>query len=192
MRRVLQLLPIGILLLPVPCAFAQREALNVDAQSSQVVFSLEGSAHSTHGTFHVQSGTVEFDSHAQKISGLVVVAAGSGQSGNGSRDKRMNTEILDVAHFTEVSFAPKSFQGTIAPNGDSTIQVTGVFTLRGTPHDLTVPMQVHIDGANCTARTHFMIPYVQWGLKDPSVFILKVAKEVGIDLTLVGHLAAAN
>jgi polyisoprenoid-binding protein YceI len=104
----------------------------------------------------------------------------------------MNTDVLDVAHFAEVSFAPKSYQGTIAPTGDSTIQVTGVFTLHGTPHDLTVPMQIHIDGATLTAKTHFTVPYVQWGLKDPSIFILKVAKVVDIDLALAGRLSSSN
>jgi len=47
-------------------------------------------------------------------------------------------------------------------------------------------MQIHIDGNSLTAKTHFVVPYVQWGLKDPSVFLLKMAKEVDIDLTLAG------
>ena len=109
-----------------------------------------------------------------------------------AEDKAMNKDVLDVTHFAEVSFVPKSFQGAIAASGDSTVQVTGTFTLHGTPHELTVPMQLHIDGTNLTAKTHFMVPYVQWGLKDPSIFIAKVAKEVGIDLTLVGSLSPAN
>jgi len=104
----------------------------------------------------------------------------------------MNNQVLDVGHFVEVSFVPKGYQGAIAASGDSTIQVNGVFTLHGTPHDLTLPMQLHIDGANLTAKGHFTVPYVQWGLKDPSVFVLKVAKEVGIDLTLVGRVSPSN
>ena len=46
------------------------------------------------GTFHVQSGSIEFDRSAPKISGSVVVLAGSGKTGNGSRDKKMNKDIL--------------------------------------------------------------------------------------------------
>jgi hypothetical protein len=51
-------------------------------------------------------------------------------------------------------------------------------------------MQIHIEGENCTAKTHFIIPYVKWGLKDPSTFLLRVSKEVEINITLVGQLSA--
>jgi polyisoprenoid-binding protein YceI len=171
-----------------PFAFAQHQTFTVNPDASKVAFSLGGNTHHVDGTFHVQSGSIDFDRSAQTISGSVVVAAGSGNSGDQGRDKKMNSDVLDVSHYADVSFVPKSYQGTIAPTGDSTIQVTGVFTLHGTPHDLTVPMQIHIDGTSLTAKTHFAVPYVQWGLKDPSIFVLKVAKEVGIDLALAGSL----
>jgi polyisoprenoid-binding protein YceI len=173
-------------------AFAQHQTFTVNPDSSHVAFSLGGNTHHVDGTFHVQSGMIDFDRGAQTISGSVVVAAGSGDSGDRSRDKKMNSDVLDVMHFADVSFVPKSYQGAIAPSGDSTIQVTGVFTLHGTPHDLTVPMQIRIDGTALTAKTHFAVPYVQWGLKDPSIFILKVAKVVDIDLALAGSLSSAH
>ena len=179
-------------LLLATAAFAQHQTFTVNPGASQVAFALGGSGHHVQGTFHVQSGSISFDPKAATISGSIVVAAGSGDSGEPSRDKKMNSDVLDVPHFAEVSFAPKSYKGTIAPSGDSTIQVGGVFTLHGTPHDLTVPLQLHADAANLTAKTHFTVPYVAWGLKDPSIFILKVAKEVDIDLTLVGRVSASN
>ncbi|MDR3751525.1 MAG: YceI family protein [Terracidiphilus sp.] len=192
MKILIHTLAISLPLLFAHSAFAQHQTFTVNPDASTVAFALTGTGHSVSGKFHVQSGSIDFDRNAQKISGSVVVAAGSGDSGEPSRDKKMNSEVLDVAHFTEVSFVPKSYQGTISAAGDSTIQVSGIFTLHGTPHDLTVPMQIHIDGANLTAKTHFTVPYVKWGLKDPSIFILKVAKEVGIDLTLAGHLSPTN
>ena len=171
-----------------PSAAAQQQTFSINPQSSDVAISLGDVLHSVHGNFHVQSGTVQFD-HTSAISGSVVVAAGSGKTGNDTRDHKMVTEILDAPHFADISFAPKSYQGTIAPSGDSMIQVSGTFTLHGTPHELTVPMQVHVDGTTCTAKSHFSVPYVKWGLKDPSTFILRVGKEVIVDLTLVGSLA---
>jgi polyisoprenoid-binding protein YceI len=170
-------------------ASAQHEVLSVSPNASSINFTLGGSAHTTEGTFHVQRGSVEFDPKAAIISGLVVVSAGSGKTGNDARDKKMWEQVLDVPHFADITFAPKSYQGMIATSGDSRIQVTGVFTLHGEGHEITVPMQLHFDGGTCTAKTHFVVPYVKWGLKDPSIFILKVAKEVEVDLSLTGQLS---
>ena len=192
MKTLVKSLFLALALFVIPCAFAQHQTFSVNPEASSVAFSLGGNAHHVDGTFHVQSGSIDFDRSAAKLSGSVVVAAGSGNSGDNGRDKKMNTDVLDVAHYADVLFVPQSYQGTIAASGDSTIQVSGAFTLHGTPHELTVPMQIHIEGTNLTAKTHFTVPYVKWGLKDPSIFILKVAKEVEIDLTLVGHVSAWN
>ena len=157
-----------------------------------MAFALTGTGHEVHGTFHVQSGTIQFDRSAPKMSGSIVVSAASGDSGDKGRDKTMRSNVLDVEHFADVTFAPQSYQGPLAPSGDSAIQVAGTFTLHGAPHDITVPMQIHIDGSTLTAKGKFVVPYVKWGLKDPSIFVLKVAKEVQIDLTLSGTLAPGN
>ncbi|MGA2877593.1 MAG: YceI family protein [Bryobacteraceae bacterium] len=173
-------------------ALAQQQSFKIDPQSSEVAFSLSDVLHSVHGVFHVQSGVVDFDPGVSKISGSVVVAAGSGNSGNETRDKKMSKDILDVPHFADILFVPRSYQGTIAASGDATIQVTGTFTLHGLSHELTVPTQIHMDGTICTAKAHFAVPYVKWGLKDPSTFILRVGKEVEIDLTLTGRVSPAT
>lgn len=188
MKTIATPLCLALSLALAPAALAQHQTFAVNPDASKVAFSLGGNAHHVDGTFHVQSGAIDFDRSAQTISGSVVVAAGSGNSGDQGRDKKMNADVLDGSRFADISFVPRSYQGTVAASGDSNIQVTGVFTLHGTPHDLTVPMQIHIDGKNLTAKTHFTVPYVKWGLKDPSIFILKVAKEVDIDLTLTGNL----
>jgi polyisoprenoid-binding protein YceI len=164
--------------------------LNPDA--SRVAFALKGTGHEVHGSFHVTKGSIGFDRSAPAMSGSIVVSAASGDSGDKSRDKRMHSDVLNVDQYADVTFEPKSYQGTIAPSGDSSIQVSGVFTLHGAPHEITVPMQVHIDGTNVTARGNFSVPYVKWGLKDPSIMILRVAKEVQIDLDLAGTLSPAS
>jgi len=175
-----------------PAAFAQHQTFTVNPNSSQIAFSLAGTGHHVQGTFHVQSGAIDFDPKASTISGSIVVSAASGNSGDKGRDKKMDGDVLEIQRFADISFSPKSYQGSLSPTGDSTLQVSGVFTLHGSPHDITVPMQIHIDGSNLTAKGHFTVPYVQWGLKDPSVFILKVAKEVDIDLALQGSLSSTN
>ncbi len=172
-----------------PGAFAQHQTFVVNPDASQVKIALKTTHELVNGTFHVQSGSIEFDPGTPKMQGSVVVVAGSGKTGNDSRDKRMNKDILKVEQYTTVSFEPKTYTGAIAPSGDSTIQVTGLFTLLGTPHEITIPMLVHLEGTTATAKAHFVVPYIQWGLKDPSFMFWKADKDVAIDLLLEGTIS---
>ena len=172
-----------------PAVFAQHQTFAVNTDASEVKMKLNTTHEVVNGTFHVQSGSINFDRTASHISGIVIVAAGSGKTGNDSRDKKMNKDILKVDQFATVSFAPKTYNGMIAASGDSAIQVSGVFTLLGTPHDLTIPMQIHIDGSKATAKAQFVVPYVQWGLKNPSFLIWKAENDVAIELNLVGQIS---
>jgi len=172
-----------------PATLAQRQTFTVNPDTSEVKMTLNTTHEVVNGTFHIQSGSIEFDRSTAKISGSVIVLAASGKTGNNSRDKKMNKDILKVEQHTTVSFEPKSYTGAIAPSGDSTIQVTGTFTLLGTPHEITIPMQVHLEGTSATAKAHFVVPYVQWGLKNPSFLIWKADNDVAIDLTLTGRLS---
>ena len=172
-----------------PAALAQHQTFAVNPDASEVKMTLNTTHEVVSGTFHIQSGSIEFDRSAPKMSGSVVVLAGSGKTGNGSRDKRMNKEILQVEQHATVSFEPKSYAGVIAPSGDSTIQVTGTFTLLGTLHEITIPMLVKLEGTTAMAKVHFAVPYIQWGLKDPSLFIWKADHDVAIDLLLTGQLS---
>jgi polyisoprenoid-binding protein YceI len=173
-------------------ASAQQQTFTVNPGASNIGFALTGTGHEVHGIFHVISGTIQFDHNVPKMSGTILVSASSGDSGDKSRDKNMNQKVLQSDRFAEITFEPQSYAGTLAPSGDSTIQVSGTFTLHGTPHDITVPMQMHVEGQNLTAKGTFIVPYVKWGLKDPSMFVLKVAKEVHVELTLVGSVSPAT
>ena len=189
MKRCTLSLALALPLLATSTALAQHEKFTADPAKSTVSFTLGANDGDKHGTFHAQGASIEFDAKAHTIVGSVVVNAASGDSGNGSRDKKMTKDVLDAPHFADVSFAPKSYTGDLAATGDSKIQVTGIFTLHGTPHEITVPVEVHIDGPSCTVKTKFPVPYVAWGMKDPSWMMFKVAKEVSIDLTLIGQIA---
>jgi polyisoprenoid-binding protein YceI len=179
----------ALAVLLTPAALPQHQTFAVNPDTSEVKITLNTTHEVVNGTFRIQSGSIEFDRSTPKISGSVVVAAGSGKTGNGSRDKRMNKEILQVEQYATVSFEPKSYAGTIGPSGDSTIQATGIFTLLGSPHEITIPILVHLEGATATAKAHFVVPYIQWGLKDPSFLFWKANNDVAIDLFLSGQIS---
>jgi len=180
-------LALAVMLAPV--ALAQHQTFVINPDTSEVRITLKTTHELVNGTFHIQSGSIEFDHGTSQMSGSVVVLSGSGKTGNDSRDKKMYKDILKVQQYATVSFAPKTHAGAIAPSGDSTVQVTGLFSLLGQPHEITVPMLVHIDGASATARAHFVVPYVQWGLKNPSFLIWKAEDDVAVELSLVGTIS---
>jgi polyisoprenoid-binding protein YceI len=180
---------LALTVLLAPAALAQQQTFVANPDASEVKITLKTTHEVVNGTFHIQSGSIAFDRRAARISGSVVVLAGSGKTGNDSRDKKMNKEILVVEQHATVSFEPKSYAGVIAPSGDSTIQVTGTFTLLGMPHQITIPILVHLENTTATAKAHFVVPYIQWGLKDPSFMFWKADKDVAIDLFLTGRLS---
>ncbi len=168
---------------------AQHGTFVVDPDASEVRMTLKTTHELVNGVFHVQAGKIEFDRGTSKMSGSVVVLPGSGKTGNESRDSRMTKEILKVKQYATVTFEPKSYTGELAPGGESTIQVTGIFTLLGAPHEITVPMVVHLDGPRANAKAHMVLPYIKWGLKNPSILIWKVDPDVAIDVALSGKLS---
>jgi polyisoprenoid-binding protein YceI len=170
-------------------ALAQHQTFVVNPEASEVKMTLKTTHEVVNGTFHIQSGSIEFDPGSPGMSGSVVVLAASGKTGNSSRDKKMYKDVLEVEQHATVSFEPKSYAGALAASGDSTIQITGIFTLLGTPHEITVPALVHLEGTTASVRAHFVVPYVQWGLKNPSFLIWKADNDVAIDLSLSGRLS---
>src|SRR5580692_4863676 len=94
-------------------AFAQQTALELDPARTAVHFTLKTSLHTVHGTFRLKSGKVSFDPATGKLSGLLVVDATSGESGNSGRDSKMHREIIESQKYPEITFAPVEIEGPV-------------------------------------------------------------------------------
>lgn len=167
---------------------ANQTVLFVDAAHSAVHWTLESSVHTVHGTFRVRRGNVSFDLATGKASGEIVVDAASGESGNDSRDRKMHTEVLESGKYTEMIFRPERVEGTVKPAGKSTSNVYGTFSLHGAGHAFSAPVQVELQDAGWKASTSFGVPFLDWGLKNPSNFFLKVKPVVNVSVELSGSL----
>ena len=175
---------LAVLSLP-PASLAQESTIQIDPAQTTIEFSLGGTMHTVHGKFAVKSSILRLDLSSGKMDGAIVVDATSGDSGNGSRDVRMHREILESAKYPEIIFTPTRMSGVIAPERSSQVEVSGRFRLHGQDHDVTLPVDVNSDGKNLQIATHIDIPYVQWGLKNPSNFFLHVSNVVAIDIHAV-------
>jgi polyisoprenoid-binding protein YceI len=174
-------------------AMAQHQTFHINPVASLVQFSFQGSKPEMNGTFRVAKTAIEFDKKGPKIGGSVIVKAATERSGNHDRDKAIKTQILDAPQFATILFEPKSFTGSVdVSDGKSVIQVTGILTLHGVPHEVTAPVEFTGNGDRATVRVHLVVPYVQWGLKDLSGLNIQAGPQVAIDLTLVGYLTPEN
>jgi polyisoprenoid-binding protein YceI len=176
----------------VPASRAQEIVVRLDPAQTKIEFSLNGNFHTVHGNFALKSGTIRFDPPSGKISGTIVADATSGDSGNDGRDKKMHREILESAKFPEIVFMPAQFTGKVASEGPSKVEVSGQFRLHGQDHDVTLPVDVQTDGKNLQITTHIDIPYVQWGLKNPSNFLLRVSDKVAVEIHATGRVQSGE
>jgi len=167
------------LILPVSGGAAlQIISLDFDPGQTKVEFKLGATLHTVEGTFALKRGRINYDPDTGKATGELVVDATSGQSGNDSRDRNMHRTVIESERFPEIVFRPDRVEGTIAPQGRSQVQLHGTFTIHGADHEMTVPVDIENGDGKFTATAHFQIPYVKWGMKSPSTFLLRVSDKV--------------
>jgi polyisoprenoid-binding protein YceI len=182
------LLTIAVLVHAAASAELRSGTLELDPSKTVIKFSLLGNLHTTNGTFKLERGTITGDPATGKAGGSIVVDARSGDSGIGMRDKDMRESVLETQRYPEITFDPHHF--TLEPKGGGQFQATtqGVLTLRGGRHNVAFTAQGKVVGNDVTATAHFSVPYVAWGLKDPSILFLTVAKQVDVDIATTGHV----
>ncbi|HEX4003381.1 MAG TPA: YceI family protein [Candidatus Acidoferrales bacterium] len=170
-------------------ARAQDVVVNFDPASTQVAFTLAATLHTVHGAFRLKSGQIHFDPATGKAGGAIILDATSGNTDNASRDKKMHAEILESAKFPEITFSPNQITGPtadlLAGKGTTQFQITGVFHIHGQDHPMTIPVTVSPASgavAQFQVSTKFEVPYVKWGLKNPSTFVLRVADTVNLEI----------
>lgn len=168
---------------------AKAVSLAVDPAQSKVNYTLDTTLHTVHGTFALKRGTIRIEPDG-KAGGEIVADAASGQSGDSSRDKKMHKDVLESAKFGEVVFRPDSVDGKFPASGAVSVRMHGKFVLHGSEHEVDVPVRGEINGDRWRGTGTFKIPYVEWGLKSPSNFILKADPVVEVELELVGTVAA--
>jgi polyisoprenoid-binding protein YceI len=169
---------------------AGETVIEFNPPQTRVAWTLDTVLHTVHGTFQLRRGTIHFDPETGKAGGEIVVDARSGQSGNDSRDSRMHKTFLESTIYPDVVFTPDRVDGRVPSQGAATVQVHGTFALHGTRHELTLPIQLNAEPGRITADTHFIVPYVSWGLKNPSTFILHVDDKLDIEIHSTANLVS--
>ncbi|HEX4497215.1 MAG TPA: YceI family protein [Thermoanaerobaculia bacterium] len=185
------LLPLVLLLLPLPLA-AATYTFELDPATTKVEFTFGATLHTVDGMMRAKGGTVRIDPETNAASGRFVLDATSAQTGNSRRDQKMHEKILESQLYPEIAFEVQRVSGHLEPVGRSEIELSGILEMHGTKLPMAMPVVATSDGTHVTGTGMMIVPYLKWGLRDPSFFILRVEKEVRIKITAIGSLKAAG
>lgn len=168
--------------------FAQPLLLKLDPASTQINFTLGDILHTVHGTFHLKDASLKLDPETGVAGGSLVVDATSGDSGSDARDSRMRSNVLETGKFPEITFVPDHVEGMMNLQGPSDVALHGMFTIHGSPHEITMPVHTEVSNGQVKAVAKFPVPYVKWGMKNPSTLFLRVSDTVQIEIDAAGHV----
>ncbi len=194
MSRIRALLAAAVLCIGIaaaPAALAAGELWTLDPAKTKVTFALGATGHDVEGTFASPSGALEFDRAAGTVSGTITLDLRDAETGNGSRNKTMHKDVLESEKYPVATFTARKLEGTLAPSGTSDVTLVGVLNLHGGDHPVEIPAKVTIDGDRLVVDGSLAIPFVDWGLKDPSWFVLRVDKQVKVTIKGEGALTPA-
>lgn len=184
----------GIVLLSVlialpATAVAAERSVNLEPAASHVTFILGTTFHEVHGTMAFTGGDIRFDPQTGAASGELTVDARSAGTGNDKRDKTMHADVLESERFPTIVFRAERVEGAVAETGHSEVRLVGVMRLHGAEHPMTLPAAIDIAGGRVRATLQFTIPYVEWGMHDPSFLIARAEKTVDVEVEAEGTWA---
>ena len=181
---------LSLLLLSVTVNAQQSRSMDIsfDPANTSIHWTLRAVLHTVHGSFKLKSGSVHLDLNTGEVTGSLVVDATSGESGNSARDQKMHQSVLESSQYRKITFRPTHLNGTFQPNQAQTVTLDGVLNLHGKDHPMQLTVNLHPTSNAMSVATHFDVPYVQWGLKDPSTFALRVSKDVSVDIEATAQI----
>lgn len=187
LSRTAVLLTLTTLAAVVP-ARAETRVLVLDPAASKVGFTLPATGHDVEGMLAVKSGRISFDPQTGEASGEITIDLQNAQTGNKSRDKTMHEEVLETPAHPMAVFRAEKLRGAVAPSGASQVTLDGTLNFHGADHKMSLPAKVDVQNGRLKAETRFPIPFVEWGLKDPSIAFLRVQKTVQVHVSAEGRL----
>ncbi|MDX1503332.1 MAG: YceI family protein [Thermoanaerobaculia bacterium] len=157
-----------------------------DLEASSIRFVLGATLHKVEGTARLGGGEIRYDPVTGQASGALVVPAASLETGNDRRDRTMHAKVLESETYPEIRLRLDRVDGAFNPSGVSALVLRGEMEIHGSTHRVSLPTSVRLEGSRLTATTEFVVPYVEWGMKNPSRLVLRVEKRVDVAVELVG------
>lgn len=169
--------------------------LTLDPAETTVDFWLEATGHDVEGHLFLTSGRLEIGptgGEGGRASGELVIDARRAETGNRRRDRKMHGEVLESEAHPLIVFHAQRFAGSFPGADVGEVRLVGEMELLGRRHPVELPVHYALDGGSFTADATFDVPFIEWGLHDPSIFLLKVDEVVQVTVHARGNVASST
>lgn len=160
-------------------------------EAMQITFAVGALFHTVQGTAALQEGHLRFTPASGLLQGNASIRAASMTTGNHRRDRRMQQDVLESSAHPLIMLHGQRADGVLDPDSGGDLQIEALLEILGRKHPVSFPLEISILNAE-TGRIRISgslkIPYVAWGLRDPSAIFLRVEKEVEVSFAGEGLL----
>ncbi|MGH0032468.1 MAG: YceI family protein [Myxococcota bacterium] len=156
--------------------------LELRPEDTAISFELDSTLHRVHGAARLEEGSIRFDPAGGPASGSIVVDATSLDTDNGLRDAQMHGKVLESERYPRREFVPERLSVVSREAAQADVVVDGTLRMHGGEWPLAIPARVSAEGGAWRIGGSFVVPYVEWGMRDMSNFLLSVDPEVVVHL----------
>jgi polyisoprenoid-binding protein YceI len=193
MRRVLLRSPAALglaaLMLGLP-GRAAEQTLVLDPAATSVEWTLGATLHTVSGGVRVVEGAIRFDADSGAASGEIVLDATSASTGLALRDRNMHREVLESGRHPRIVYRAERLRVLRRGAADAEVELEGVLEMHGERHPLALPARLATRDGRIAIETGFRVPYVDWGMQDPSTLFLSVDRFVDVRVRSEGRIAS--
>jgi polyisoprenoid-binding protein YceI len=168
---------------------ARNIEIHFDPQSTQIHFKVVSLLRDVRGTFQFKGGALAIDPDSTLAQGELLVDATTGRTGNAARDRELRDEVLETGRYPSIFFHAEHLRGLVPKSdGSSDVIAEGMLTIHGTDHPMQMKVHLIRVGNVLSATTHFNVPYVEWGMKNPHGTLFRLSKIVQVDVNAKGPI----
>lgn len=174
---------------PSPAKPARNIEIHFDPGSAQVRFKVGSLLRDVRGSLQFKGGVLAIDPDSTLAQGELLVDATTARTGNASRDKQIEQEVLESTRYPSIFFHAEHLRGEV-PQADGTSDVVaeGTLNIHGVDHPLQMKVHLVRVGHALRATTRFSVPYVEWGMKNPRGEFFHLSKTVQVDVSAKGTI----
>ena len=179
----------ALLALATP-ACAEPFRFVLDPTATEIHFTLGATLHTVRGRFALAAGELRFDPDTGAAAGEIRVDAQSGDTGIERRDRVMHEEVLDSAAHPLLVLRPERIAVAERSADALTGTLFGRMEVRGASHPLELAFEGTRQGERARVSVRFDVPWVAWGLPNPSNLVLRVDETLAVAVSATGTLVA--